>query len=90
MATDTQVQIAPDGTGAKIDNSQITRADTTVVNRQRVNLSDPSDPNSHASVSGEDGRGALGTRDRDVLGELQALNANVAELLELFREFLYS
>ena len=47
---DGDVGLAPDLSGQKVDNSAITRADGTQHLRQRVNVSDPSDPNAHGAV----------------------------------------
>lgn len=35
----------------KIDNSSVTRADGTIVDRQRINISDPTDVDAHATVA---------------------------------------
>jgi hypothetical protein len=87
--TDGVVRVAPDSIGKRIDNSEVTRADGLPYERQRVNLSDPSEPNAHAAVRGEDGRGVL-LVGGDVLTELRHLNASVAELLALLKLFLAS
>lgn len=88
--TDQVVQVAPDSTGKKIDNSELTRDDGTVVERQRVNISDPEDPNAHTAVHGEAQRGVIGARDEDLLGAIAAMHATLTELLELMQEFVYS
>lgn len=41
MSADGFVQVAPDSTGKKIDNTEVTRNDGTIVERQRVVLADP-------------------------------------------------
>ena len=46
--SDSYIQIVPNSTGAKVDVSEITRADTTTVERQRIVISDPSDTDHHA------------------------------------------
>lgn len=38
---DGYVQVAPDSSGKKIDNSELTRDDGAVVERQRTNVADP-------------------------------------------------
>jgi hypothetical protein len=53
MAQDAYVQVAADGAGKKVDTSELTRADGTVVERQRVNIADPADPNMLAPVTPE-------------------------------------
>ena len=50
--TDGVVQIAPDGLGKKVDVSEMP-VGGNIVERQRVNISSPSDPNGHAEVSNE-------------------------------------
>lgn len=40
---DGHVQVAPDSTGKKVDNTEVTRADGTVVERQRIDIGDESD-----------------------------------------------
>lgn len=47
---DGYVQVAADGTGKKVDNAELTRADGTVVERQRVAIGDDSDPTKQARV----------------------------------------
>ena len=40
MATDGYVQVPPDQSGKKIDTAELTRADASVVERQRVEIPD--------------------------------------------------
>lgn len=49
------VQVPPDSTGKKIDTSELTRNDGTLVERQRVTLGDAMNESSLGSV-GVDGR----------------------------------
>jgi hypothetical protein len=42
--TDGTVQVPPDSSGKKIDTAELTRPDTTVVERQRVVIADNTDP----------------------------------------------
>ena len=51
MSVDGYVQVAPDSTGKKIDNTELTRADGTIVERQRVVLADPDSASSFAGVT---------------------------------------
>ncbi len=37
------VQVAPDSTGARIETTEITRADGTIVDRQRITVGDDDD-----------------------------------------------
>lgn len=53
---DGYVQVAPDSTGKKIDNAELTRADKTVVERQRVVLGSDENPSQQVSVAGEKDR----------------------------------
>ena len=46
------VQLAPDSTGKKADVNELT-VGSNVVERQRVNISSPTDPNGHAEVMNE-------------------------------------
>jgi hypothetical protein len=41
LPTDSFVQVNPDSTGKKVDTSEITRLDGTIVERQRIVLVDP-------------------------------------------------
>jgi len=50
--SDGYVQTLPDSTGKKIDTTELTDDALNVVERQRVVLSDPTEPNQHASVAG--------------------------------------
>lgn len=50
---DAYVQVATDGAGKKVDTSELTRADGTVVERQRVVIASPSDPNRLAEIDSE-------------------------------------
>lgn len=65
--TDSHVQVAAEGSGKKIDNAALTRADLTLVQRQRVAVGDPSNPEAPGvGVAGELGRGMT-------LGELAVI-----------------
>lgn len=46
------VQLAPDSTGKKADVNELT-VGSNVVERQRINISSPTDPNGHAEVMNE-------------------------------------
>lgn len=71
---DAYVQVAADGSGKKVDTSELTRADGTVVERQRVVVSSPSDPNRVAEVDAE----GLGVRG---IGELIAATKRTNAIL---------
>lgn len=49
---DGSVQLPLEGTGKKVDNSELTRADLTVVERQRIVVADDLDPTQQARVLG--------------------------------------
>lgn len=48
--TDSFVQVQPNSTGAKIDNSQLTQDGGDVVERQRVSIGDDANVDNHAAV----------------------------------------
>lgn len=73
---DQYIQVATDGPGKKIDNTEIT-VGANVVNRQRVNLSDPTDASAHAAVE----KSAVVTGDEYGL-VVQALLADMREMLK--------
>jgi hypothetical protein len=49
--SDGYIRVLPDSTGKYVDNSEITRDDATVVERQRVTLADPDVFNGRAKVT---------------------------------------
>jgi hypothetical protein len=57
--TDGYVQVAPDSTGKKIDNAELTRDGGVVVERQRIVVASDENPRVQAQVDGEPGRGYL-------------------------------
>lgn len=81
--TDAYVQVLPDSTGAKIDASELLNNDGDTVERQRVNLSDSTDPNAHQTVAGERDRGSALTRDESTLKELQAIHTTLKSIENL-------
>jgi hypothetical protein len=89
-AIDGKVQVAPDSTGKVIDNSELTRVDATVVERQRVNLSDPEDVNVHMSIRGEQQRSAAQVGSTELTEAIVAMHGTLIELLELMQEFVLS
>ena len=64
--SDGYVQVAPDSTGKKIDNAELTRDDGTVIERQRIVLADDENPRVQVAVGGEPGRGAVGVGGESV------------------------
>lgn len=84
MATqDSYVQVAPDSTGKKIDNSQLTRADGTVVQRQRVVIGDDTDPAQQATVFGGD----VYVRARDLQNVMEQILNELREIKEIAANF---
>lgn len=88
MPTDQVITLPPDSTGKSVDMSQIVTSSGVTVERERVNLSDPDDPNAHVSVRGESGEGYASTRDRAALDVLLSIEAKLDHLIELFTEVL--
>jgi hypothetical protein len=82
MAVDQVIQIAPDSSGKKIDNSELTRADGTVVERQRINIGSPTDVSwgGLAEVS----QNNLGTYDVQSLAILRKISQQLEQLLIVF------
>lgn len=67
--TDSYIQVAPNSTGAKIDNSQLTQNDGAVVNRQRVTNGDPINVN---NLQRTDALGNSQTREAISITEIDA------------------
>jgi hypothetical protein len=102
MSAESYVQVATDGPGKRVDayavtlpaGSIVTNADgttttltaDTVVYRQGVAIADPSCPGPVARVTGEAGRGAVGARDGDLLGELASMHVTLRAIHELLLE----
>jgi hypothetical protein len=83
--TDGYVQVAADGAGKKLDNSVVVQDGGDTVYRERVNISDPVDANSHARVQDfVDGlEQGLVTRDvyaKDVLNAIRYLTEEIRAL----------
>lgn len=90
MATDGVVQVFPDGSGKKIDVSELTRADATIVERQRVVIGSPDDAQQElVSVRGESGKGYI-LLDERAHGLLQSIDQTQKEILELMKAILCS
>jgi hypothetical protein len=76
MAADQTIKVTDQSTGKNVDVSEITQSDgSTIAERQRINISDPENPDAHAQV--EDGK--LLTADAAILAELKALRATVED-----------
>ncbi len=75
--TDGKVTVPPDSSGKNIDTSELTRADGTVVERQRVVIGDPTDPTKFVDLSGAGL--AVAVNFDEVVGQLK----RIALLLEI-------
>ena len=77
------VQLLPDGSGKKVDTSEVTVGSNTV-ERQRINISDPTDPLAHAAVENSNtivgNEYGLVTQDllRDIYGALKYMTNLIA------------
>lgn len=84
--SDSYVQVMPDSTGAKVDVSEITRADgETLVERQRIVISDPTDANQHAGV----GPRGLSVKTDEVVQLLQEIKDLLEQIYQHQLEKLY-
>lgn len=89
MAVNDQViTLPPDSTGKSVDMSELITAAGVTVERERVNISDPSDPDAHVNVRGEAGQGYSLTADSDAIALLQNINDKLDTLIELFMSVL--
>ena len=80
-SSDSVVVHAPDSTGKNIDTSTLTRADGTVVQRERVAIGDPDSADKLASISKS---GRLRTQDEvldAILACLERIETRMAILL---------
>lgn len=77
---DGHVQVATDGSGKKIDNAELERADGVTVYRQRTVIASDENPRIQAGVDGEAGRGELAVRSRDVDAIVEKLDEIVGIL----------
>jgi hypothetical protein len=86
---DGHVQVAPDSTGKKIDNAELTREPTDIggtgetVYRQRVVLGADDDPRQVVTLRGESGR-AFVLVDTQVLDDIRDVLFEIKEMLEVF------
>jgi len=83
--TDGNVQVAPDGAGKRLDNSVVVQDDGTTVYRERLNLSDPVDPNAHARIQDYINGLEQGLVTRDIYAEklLNSINLLIEEIKQL-------
>jgi hypothetical protein len=89
-ANDAFVRVAPDSTGKMVDTSEIVVGAATV-ERQRINVSDPTDANAHAAVRqfdpDQDGY-AVAVRSFDLAEIVCLLQQLLAEAQELKERLL--
>lgn len=78
MAADGKVTVPPDSSGKNIDTTELTRADGTVVERQRVVLGDPALSELVANVT-SGGELSVAVKLDEVVGQLK----RIALLLEI-------
>jgi len=83
---DAFVQVVPNQNGPAIDNSSITQDSGQIAYRQRMNLSDPSQPDAHTSVLNRDPLSTeFGPITRDPYGP--AIVNLLQQLLNAIQEF---
>lgn len=82
MNSDGNVQLQADGTGKKVDTSELTRDDATVVERQRAVLADNSNVESGGLAEVRDRK--LQTEDRNT-ALLESIDARLEELVILLK-----
>lgn len=87
---DGYIQVAADGSGKKVDNAEITRADGTVVERQRVVQADNDDVGPMVTVGGEAGRGEARAQDRSVRDLLQDIHETLRRIEAVLQEAVCS
>lgn len=82
--TEGHVAVSPDLAGKAIDNSRIINRDGADKYRQRINVSDPADPDAHAAVTNTDpDRNAYGMAVRVIPGGADVSTTNDLLLLIL-------
>jgi hypothetical protein len=81
-ATDGYVQHAPDSTGKKVDTSEVTRDDGTVVERQKAIISDPAVLGDAGQAGVRDGRFQVEDRMLQVLDEINDNLEHIRFMLE--------
>ena len=84
MPHDGIVQVQPDSTGAKIDTSELTREDGTIVDRQRVVIASDENPQLQALLGGESGDVYLLVHAK----AFDEINEKLQEIIDLLRSIL--
>jgi hypothetical protein len=82
---DGHVQVAPDSTGKKIDNAELTRDDGTIVERQRTVIGSDENPRQQLMLGGDVGRGYI-LVDSRAFDELNEKMDDIMNLLTLHLE----
>ena len=81
MSTDGLVQVQPDSTGAKVDTSELTREDGTVIDRQRMVIASDENPRLQALLGGDAGNVYLLVDSKG----FDEINENLREIIELLK-----
>jgi hypothetical protein len=76
------VQVAPDASGKKIDTSELTRADASLVERQRVVLGDDSSTSAGGLAETSDKKLQVGSLELRMLHSIDDTLKQIAFLLE--------
>lgn len=83
--SDDYVQVQPDSTGAKVDTTQLTREDGTIIERQRVVIGSDENPRQQVAVGDEVGKVYM-LVDSKRFDELIEKMQEIIDLLKLFQE----
>jgi hypothetical protein len=81
---DGYVQVAPDSTGKKIDNTELIRADGTTIERQRVVIGSDENPILQLQLGNESGKVYMvidSTRFDELIEKMQ-------EIIDLMKNFI--
>lgn len=80
--TDGVVQVLPDSTGKKVDTSELTRSDATVVERQRLVTADDSNTSAAGLAEVRDKKIQVGSLELRLLHSIDDSLKQIAFLLE--------
>lgn len=81
MTSDGVVQVQPDSTGKKVDVSELTRTDGTVIERQRMVLASDENPKLQALLGGDSGNVYLLVNSKG----FDEMNENLREIIDLLK-----
>jgi len=88
MSIDGYIPVSSTPGGPKVDVSELIRDDATVIERQRVAISDASDPDIHAKIVGPEGRGAIYVLDKEAISVLNDIRLGIDQVVKLLQEIL--